>query len=291
MNWSGLPPLSSLRAFAAYAETGSVVAAGAALNVTHAAISQHLRALETHLGVALVVRSGRALSLTPEGAQLARSLGQAFAQMAGAVESLSQSADARPLNIATTPSFAAYWLMPRLSAFRARYPDLDLLLNPSVALTNPEPGGVDLAIRYGTGHWAGLEAELLMSAPVVVVAAPSLLDGRTIREPADLLSFPWLQESGNHEASTWLERQGVTQARVRGMTQLPGHLMLEGARAGQGVGVTTELFAADDLASGRLTLLFREEAARGYYLVTAPGVMRPALRHFVSWLRSVVRKT
>lgn len=115
--------------------------------------------------------------------------------------------------------------------------------------------------------------------------------GRTIQDPADLLSFPWLQESGNNEASTWLERQGVTRARVRGMTQLPGHLMLEGARAGQGVAVTTELFAADDLASGRLLLLFRQQSARGYYLVTAPGVMRPALRQFVGWLRRVVRKT
>ena len=52
MKWSDMPPLSALRAFAAYAQTGSLVQAGAALNVSHAAISQQMRALEAHLGLA-----------------------------------------------------------------------------------------------------------------------------------------------------------------------------------------------------------------------------------------------
>ena len=71
MDWRDLPPLSALRAFAAFAEEGSVVAAGDALGVSHAAISQQLRSLEAHLDVVLLDRSGRALTLTAEGAQLA----------------------------------------------------------------------------------------------------------------------------------------------------------------------------------------------------------------------------
>ena len=72
MEWRDFPPLAAMRAFAAFAETGNVVAAGDALGVSHAAISQQLRALETHLGVTLLDRSGRALKLTADGEILAQ---------------------------------------------------------------------------------------------------------------------------------------------------------------------------------------------------------------------------
>ena len=78
MNWRDLPPLSALRAFAAFAQAGNVVAAGDALGVSHAAISQQLRSLETHLDIALLDRSGRALRLTPDGIELAQALDSGF---------------------------------------------------------------------------------------------------------------------------------------------------------------------------------------------------------------------
>ena len=65
MDWRSLPPLSALRAFAALAETGSFTRAGAALNVSHAAVSQQVRALEERLGVPLLPRDGRRGALTP----------------------------------------------------------------------------------------------------------------------------------------------------------------------------------------------------------------------------------
>jgi LysR family glycine cleavage system transcriptional activator len=72
MDWRSLPPLSALRAFSAFADCGSVVSAGAALGLSHAAISQQLRVLEAHLDVPLLDRAGRALRLTPQGEQLAQ---------------------------------------------------------------------------------------------------------------------------------------------------------------------------------------------------------------------------
>jgi LysR family glycine cleavage system transcriptional activator len=67
MDWRTLPPLTALRAFAALAQTGSASEAGTALNVSHAAISQQIKALEAHMGLGLVRREGRGLALTPEG--------------------------------------------------------------------------------------------------------------------------------------------------------------------------------------------------------------------------------
>ena len=67
MRWQELPPLNALRAFAALAEAGSLSAAGSALNVSHAAISQQIRGLEERLEVRLVCREGRRIGLTPDG--------------------------------------------------------------------------------------------------------------------------------------------------------------------------------------------------------------------------------
>ena len=107
MDWRDLPPLSALRAFSAFVETGNLVKAGAALGVSHGAISQQLRGLEEHLDVALLDRSGRALRLTPEGKQLGEALHAGFGGMIEAVQQITGVQDARPLHISTTPTFAA----------------------------------------------------------------------------------------------------------------------------------------------------------------------------------------
>ena len=76
--WQNMPPLTALRAFAALAEAGSAQAAGGLLNVSHAAVSQQIKALEAHMGLGLVVRGGRRLELTEEGTRLAAALELGF---------------------------------------------------------------------------------------------------------------------------------------------------------------------------------------------------------------------
>lgn len=286
MDWRNLPPLSALRAFAALAEARSATGAGAALNVSHAAISQQVRALEAHLGLRLVRRDGRRLALTPEGLQLAEAATAGFASIARAVEDLTGAEAARPLQVTTTPTFAAGWLMPRIASFRAEHPDIDLMLNPSAELVELEPGGIDLAIRFGRGDWPGVESDLLLRTHLVVVAARALIGERQISDPAELLEFPWVQEYGTNETTTWLLEHGVRSGRVRSLTQVPGHLVLEGLRSGQGVVATTRMFVEEDIASGRVRVLFEDEhESTGYWIVTRPGVLRPAARAFVRWLR------
>lgn len=165
MNFGALPPLTSLKAFAAVAETGSLSAAGRMLNVTHVAVGQQIRSLEDHLGHSLVVREGRGVVLTEEGRLLAQGVRQAFVQLQDTVEALSKSAAGRPLHITMTPAFAVSWLMPRISEFRREHPDLELMLNPTAAVVEMQPGGVDVAIRFGNGKWPGLDAEMFGLAP------------------------------------------------------------------------------------------------------------------------------
>jgi len=285
MDWRKLPPLSALRAFAAFSQTGNVTLAGSALNVSHAAISQQLRALETHLGVTLLDRSSRALSLTVEGNQLARALDLGFGAIGAAVQELKAADAHRPLHISCTSTFAASWLMPRLPDFRDKHPEINLMLDPSPELVSFKPGGVDLAIRYGEGGWPGLEVELLLASPMVIVAAPGLLPATGQVTPADLANYPWLEELGTTESTAWLETYGVQMSDEVSRVQVPGNLLLDGVRSGQGVVVTVRFFVEEDLRSGRLVELFCEESNNGYHIVTRPGVLRPTARKFVQWLR------
>ncbi|OWU85550.1 LysR family transcriptional regulator [Oceanicola sp. 22II-s10i] len=289
MDWIRLPPLTALRAFAAYVDAGGMAAAGARLNVSHAAISQQIRALEEYLGLTLLDRSGRAGSLTDAGRTLSEALLAGFDRIEKAVDELTGADADRPVQVTTTPAFASNWLMPRLGGFRATNPGVSLMIDPSPELRELRPGGLDIAVRYGSGEWPGLEADLLIETPIVIVAAPSLVGEEAFTEPADLTRFHWMQEVGTNEASEFLERHGAVLDRARGLTSLPGNLMIEAAREGQGIAVSAGAFVEADVAAGRLRLLFEDRRKKGYYLVTRPGVMRPAARMFHRWLLSQSR--
>lgn len=285
IDWQTMPQLSALRAFSALAETGTVTAAAGQLGVTHAAVSQQIRALEKTLDLSLVVRSGRRIELTDEGLRLAEGLRQGFGEISRVVREVTEAQDTRPLQVTTTAMFASAWLVPRLGRFRAAHPEVDLVLDPSAALRVLEPGGFEVAIRHGTGKWPGLEAQMLLRVSLVVAAAPDLLEGKDPSDPDVLAGLPWLSELGHNEAVQFLSRQGVALPRRGGMTHLPGNLMLDALRAGQGLAVVTEGLVAEDLASGRLRVVLRDNTPRGYYLLTRPGVQRPPLRAFCRWLR------
>jgi len=286
MSLRSLPPLARLRAFAALAETGSMSAAGDLLNVSHAAISQQVRALETHLGLQLVEKDGKGVALTVQGARLGQTLRDGFAAMAREIDDLTGRDADRPLQITTTPMFATAWLMPRIGGFREAHPDIDLMLNPSAGVVSLEPGGIDVAIRFGKGDWPGLVSEPLLRTDFVIAAARSLVKGRNVSRPDDLLKFPWLQEIGTTETNDWLKARGVTAGRVKSLTQLPGNLLLDGLRGGQGIVAATRAFIEADVARGDVVVLFEgDDRGFGYFLLHRPGVLRPPAKAFAGWLR------
>lgn len=290
MDWRGFPPLAALRAFAAYADTGSIIEAGAMLSVSHAAVSQQLRSLEAHLGVTLLDRSGRSLKLTSDGEILAQGCADGFGQIARAVAMVTGAEAERPLHVSPTPSFAAAWLMPRLPEFRALHPGLSMMMDPTPVRVTLSAGGVDLAIRHGAGTWAGVESELLLASPMVVVAAPLLVAGRDISDPMALSHLPWLEEIGNTESTHWLAAWSSARDMRASLTQVPGNLLLDGARDGQGVAVTVRHFVEADIQSGRLQVLYEDPTpGMGYYLVTRPGVQRASLKAFMKWIRKAAR--
>ncbi|MBS8258886.1 LysR family transcriptional regulator [Roseibium polysiphoniae] len=292
MDWRRLPSLSALRAFSAVAEKKSFSSAGRELNVTHAAVSQQVRGLEGQLGTQLVVREGRGLGLTSDGEHLAAGLRDAFAGIYETVEDLRRNDEERPLNITMTPSFAVSWLMPRISDFRQENPHVELMLNPTADVVEFAPGGVDLAIRFGNGDWPGLESQQLLASNYVVVGAHKLLGDRELTDPSDIQDFPWLQELGTNELSIWLEGQGVVPRAKLNITHLPGYMVLDGLRRGDGISATARVFVENDIQAGTLRVLFEDMKPQtsGYYLVRKPGVPRPPLKAFITWIRQRARE-
>lgn len=287
MNAPALPSLSCLKAFESAARHRSYTAAGAEVNVSHAAVLQQVRRLEAFLGTPLMQRDGAGLSITPEGAALATRLTEGFGIINDAVTDLIVHEADRPLHVSMTPSFAVRWLMPRIATFRAWNPDIELMLNPSVDLVDIKGGTFDLGIRFGTGGWPGLEGELLVPSNFVVVAARDLVERERIKTLDDLMRVPWLQELGTDEFVRWLAVRGVRAENKHDITHLPGHMLLEALRDGQGIGSVARVFVEDEVRAGRLVILFEEDpdVPTGYHLVYRSGVMRPALKTFVAWLR------
>ena len=287
MNWSNLPPLTGLRAFEAAARNRSFSAAGRELNVSHAAVVQQVRQLESRLGTRLAERAGRGIQLTDPGAMLAEQLTRSFGQIAEVVEALDAATQSRPIHVTMTPGFAVSWFLPRMPLFQAVHPDIELMVNPTPELIDLGRGGCDAAIRFGVGGWPGVDCESLVPSNFVVVAAPELIADKWTGQLAELLRLPWLQELGTTEVARWLSGQGIELPKSTQVTNLPGYMVLSALRNGQGVAATARVFVEEDLASGRLVKLYEgtSGAPTAYHLCWRPGIQRPALKHFLRWIR------
>jgi DNA-binding transcriptional LysR family regulator len=285
MTWRDFPSLNSLRAFATLAETGSYSRAAAALNISHAAVSQQVKALEARLGVTLVIREGRRVKLSSQGAELAHRLTEGLAAIREGVEALIGADTARPIQVTTSPAFANFWLMPRLTDFQRHHPDVTLMLNPTAEVLELTPGGIDLAVRFGLGRWPGMDVTPLLLPDMVVIAARKLITGRDVTDPITLVEMPWLQELGTNEVSEWMERRGITPKRPLKITHMPGHLIMEAVVRGDGLTQTARCFVEAQIQSGQLVELFSERDTGGYYIVTRPGPQRAPARAFIRWLK------
>lgn len=288
-DWLAFPSLAGLRSFEAAARLGGFSAAARALNVTHAAVSQQVRALEREIGESLAVRDGRTLRLTEKGQVLAAELTRAFVAIQSATEAARARAD-RPVTITLSPSFAANWLMPRLGRFWRAHPDIQLSLQPDHRVVDLAREGFDLGIRFGRGKWPGVEARHLAPAHYVIVATPELLAGRPPLDRAGLAEMTWVLEPDWPEHRQWLAAQtGVDISSLKVQEFATDELALGAARQGLGLHVSSFALVEEDLRAGRLCIAMpTKDDALAYYAVTAPGPQRPAARVFLRWLMAEV---
>lgn len=286
-----LPSLNALRAFEAAARHLSFARAAEELHVTPAAISQLIKQLETALDVVLFKR-GKALALSDPARAAMPFLTEGFDRLEQAVNHLHGGNAAGPLVISTPPTFAARWLIPRLDDFHTRHPDIELRLVATRRLVDFAVEDVDLAVRFGSGSFAGLHAEKLMPEVIVPVAAPGLSAG--IKAPGDMLSCTLLHDESHAwnpafpSWERWLASMGVPVDKPLCIRYFEdANLVIQAAVAGLGVALVWHSLVVNELHAGRLACVLNESLAteHGYHLVVPPKRLHlDKVATFRSWI-------
>jgi LysR family transcriptional regulator, glycine cleavage system transcriptional activator len=286
-----LPSLNGLRAFDAAARSLSFTLAAAELNVTQTAISHQIRRLEDQLGVKLFIRQNRTLVLTQEAQDYLPSVRSAFEDLRRATERLRRGGHEGRLTVSTTASLATKWLVSRVAAFQDAHPGLEVRITTGNRLVDFRRDEVDMAVRYGRGHWPGVRARWLMAERVFPVCAPRLLNGPVpLRQPADLAHHTLLHATVSRDDwRLWLTAAGLpfSIAARRGLTFDEAFLAIQAAVEGLGVALGRLHLVEADIAAGRLVAPFDTALPQdaGYYIVTPEATGDdPKITLFRDWL-------
>jgi LysR family transcriptional regulator, glycine cleavage system transcriptional activator len=290
------PGLRSMRAFAAAGRLMSFSKAAEELGVTPAAISHQIKEIEDQLGVAVFLRTSRSMSLTREGEILLTACSESLEMLSRAIKRLKRLEIKNQLKVSASPSFAAKWLVPRLGAFEQAHPQVDVWLSAAIELVDLTAGEVDVAIRYGSGRYPGLEVRRLMSETVIPVISPDLLAQQSLESPADLKNHILLHDGSPDlddscpDWSMWLAARGVRGVDGnRGPRFNQSSLVIEAAVNGRGVALAKLTLAQADLDAGRLVAPLQITTAIdfAYYLVHSKAKGRlPQVKAFNAWLEA-----
>jgi LysR family glycine cleavage system transcriptional activator len=279
-----LPSLQTLRALDAAALLGSYTRAADALGLTHGAVSHRIRALELQLGTPLFERRGNGMIATAEAMRVLVPVREALGLLALAFP---EAAEARSvLKVSTLPSFASRWLAPRLGAFRAGHPEIDLRIDARLELAEIGLGGVDCAVRYGSGNWSGVRAERLGGEWLFPVCTPAYREAHGLHTPGDLARATLLRHD-RQLWTPWLRAAGIVRPEPSGGPLFSDTgLLLDAAIAEEGVALARARLVEGDLVSGRLVRLFDIAAKdrQSYWLVRSQTADSAAVAAFARWI-------
>jgi len=234
-----IPPLAALLAFERAASQLSFRRAARDLSLSPSAISHQIRGLEEQFGVKLFIRGTRTVRLTPEGERYLAKVSAALATLQEASREMTRQRrdGSGELWISSMPFFTSTVLMPALPEFRRRNPALTLRIEATHQYADFNASRIDVAIRYGREHSAGLKFEPLVEVKGLPVCAPALARG-ALRRPEDLAGQVLIHLTTQPRAwPAWLKEAGQPHLQARSHLWLDSvPAMLEAAE--QGLGVT-----------------------------------------------------
>lgn len=287
----GRLPLGALEGFVAAARSGNLSRAAAGMNLTVSALSHQMRGLEERLGLVLLRRGARGVALTDDGERLL----SAVEGPLRAIEQALRRCGARSedtLTVSLMPSMASSWLVPRLPDFVARHPQVQVNLQSTTDLVDFARDDVDVALRFGGGHWAGVHAEHLFDEWITPVASPALARKLGKARLADLASCPLLGDPGNRWPA-WFEASGVGKPPARYVANFSDSETLHRAAVeGLGVALGRMTLARPLIQAGHLKALSRQRLRAEYthYLVWPERAARkPAVQQFRDWVLAQAR--
>ena len=254
-----LPPLAWFRAFESAARRLSFTAAAEEIGMTQSAVSQHVKSLETSLGVALFIRRPRGLSLTDDGRKLLPQVSSALETLTVAARNFDTVPSKNVLTVAASVSIAQWLISPRLNEFTNKNTEINIRFLSTIWPDDFHTVRADVEIPFGSQKQFGRNATRL--------------------EPSGLVALKSPKFSGNIESSTLIESVGTSDGWKLWAESVGGNPMpkifvdsygaaMNLAINGNGIALVSNILAQDAIRSGKLimadkTLLTCNE---GYYL-------------------------
>lgn len=287
-----LPPLDAIRGFVAVARRMSITLAAKDLCLTQSAVSRQIQSLEEHLGTQLLIRKHRAIALTIEGEQLLQLASPWLDRLSEYSESVQQRRRLRSVTITALVSMTALWILPRLGAFQAAHPNIDVRVLANNRVLNLRQEHIDLAIRYARAVDVPPGAVRLFGEKVLPVASKEVA-ARVSTNPKALLDEVLLEFDENARPwlrwSDWLTAAGLPDTKPKAYLHLNQYdQVIQAAIEGHGVALGRLALVMPMLKDGRLVALAGHrgfgDSDYAYWLIDESPSPRSEVQEFRNWL-------
>ncbi|HHF2970121.1 TPA: LysR substrate-binding domain-containing protein [Vibrio diabolicus] len=289
-----LVPLKSIYAFVAVAESGSMTEAAQILSVSHSAVSQAIKSLESQVNKPLFDRVGRQVQLNADGKKYYRKVAPALEQIVDATEALIQDQNLQRVTLNMVNSLALHWWIPRMSSLQDFAPQLDVRLSNLSGKFNLEQEGIDAALVHGnTEEWQDYYCEKLSEDELVLVCSPELIAKTNDSNIAQLLKqYPIIEVTNERRKNDWNVWQNATGIlRPKSKKPITFNMSIQAVQATTrrlGLLVTHRLFVKDDIKYGQLIELGEPviNPHQQLYFVCPPHKLKLESFHLLrSWLQ------
>lgn len=276
-----VPPVSWFRAFEAAARRLSFTGAAEELGLTQSAISQHVRSLELRFGVRLFERKPRGLALTDEGRRMFPDVSRAIETLSSVSQAFDHRPKGRALTIATSVSFAQWYLAPSLEAFQREHDDLSIRIITTTWPDEYHRPLADVEIRFGPEAVVGQNANRLQPDDLIIVAAPSIAEKIRPLETEVLIEAVGTSDGWKY----WAEAVSAEPVNPPRLKVESYGLAVDLATCGAGVALTSAFIAAPGIAKGTLKQLdFPSAPANDGYFLAVSDADNPDSKEFSDWL-------
>ncbi len=289
-----LPSHAILRSFECAARLESFTKAAEELHLTQSAVSRQVKELEQIIGVDLFRRVGRQVVLSEAGANLSNDIATDLKNIRQSVlRAISAGERGRSMRIATLPTFANRWLIPRLADFSLLHPEITINLATRLEPFDMTKERFDLAIHFGLDDWPNTKMVRVFKDEMIAVFSKDFQRKYNILKAEQLKNVPLLHLETRPTAwRDWFKNSDKSEKSAYHGQQFDQFSMLiAGALASIGAALLPKYLIEKELDSGSLVQLGKTslKTNKSYFVVTPSGGSKPHIEAFSNWIKSAAR--